>query len=140
MAFSPTPSYAIGTLAVAIGLHALLNPLGEYPRFGLPLERAGARDVSKDSPYDSDKEGAVSPLVYIKANREISFGLGYLIFQYQRNDDAITALAGICSLAGLTDAIVVWRYGGALGRKKAWGHALAFVGLGWWSVWRFRQS
>lgn len=141
MPFSPVPAYVVGALAVAMGLHALLNPVGEYPRFGLPLETVKSSDVGKkDSIRESGKEGVVSPLIYVKANREISFGLGFLILQSQGNDDAITTLAGICSLAGLTDAIVVWRYGGALGEKRAWGHALAFVGLGWWSVWRFQQG
>lgn len=142
MAFSPIPSYIIGCLGIALGLHALVNPRGEYPRFGLPLEpgKAAGNNGRNESGHKTGEAGVTSPLIYIKASREASFGLGLIALQWQGNDDGISTLAGILSLAGLTDAIVVWRCGGPQRRHKVWGHALAFVCLAWWSVWRFRHA
>jgi hypothetical protein len=142
MSFSPIYPYILGSLSIGLGLHALLNPWGEYPRFGLPLESSKETGGinGKDATRQSGEIGTVSPLMYFKASREFSYGLGLIAFQYQGNDDAITTLIAICSLAGLTDAIVVWRHGGARRRGKVWGHAFAFAGLAWWSVSRFRHA
>ncbi|KAB8229768.1 hypothetical protein ETB97_001864 [Aspergillus alliaceus] len=130
-AFSPIPAYVIGTLCLALGINGLSRPSDEYKRFGLPLEKSttGHRRTIPTS-------GSVSPLMYLKGIREVTYGLALLAMQYQRQEVAITTLVAIFSLAGLGDGLVVWFFGGDELKKKAFGHWVTFVGFTGWSWWR----
>ncbi|KAI1765226.1 hypothetical protein GGR53DRAFT_279615 [Hypoxylon sp. FL1150] len=126
----PPIPYLLGAGSIFLGLHCFLNPRQEYLRFGLPLEPA-PRLKNRNTPPDV---GIVSPLIYLKGIREITYGLTLIILQYNRQMRALTAMLGIISLAGLLDGIVVWKYGGPKLRRKAYGHWFAFVGLAGWSL------
>ncbi|KAL4967036.1 DUF4267 domain-containing protein [Aspergillus stella-maris] len=144
-AFSPLPTYIVGTLCIALGVNAFIFPEKEYPRFGLPLEPpAPASESASASSTDSTSSittndiqprGTVSPLIYIKSVREITYGLALIALQRQGQEKAVTILAGVISLAGLGDGFVVWilvadRRGTAINH---WGTFFAFVG---WAIWR----
>lgn len=123
------PAYVIGAACIGIGLNAFFNPAGEYARFGLPLEPPKTVGAAT-------KNGTVSPLmIYTKSVRDLTYGLAFVALQYQRNESALTTFAGIVSVAGLVDGLVVRAYGGA--RKwKQWGHFFAFGAIAGWSLWR----
>lgn len=122
------PAYVFGTLSVGLGINALCRPAAEYPRFGLPLEQP-----RPNAPGD---DAFVSPLMYLKGIREVSYGLLLIALQYQGQDTAITTLAAVLASAGLADGFVVWLCGGRERRQKAWGHWGAFVALGSWAWYR----
>ncbi|KAI1082898.1 hypothetical protein F5B20DRAFT_488754 [Whalleya microplaca] len=144
----PIPTYALGTLCLGLGLHSFLAPKREYARFGLPLEQtskphrrpsSSARKAGGVATAVSEN-GAVSPLVYLKAVREVTYGLSLILLQYAgASDAAVTITTAVISLAGLGDGLVVWAYGGADGRKRAWGHWAAFLGLSGWAWWRAKR-
>ncbi|KAL3464843.1 hypothetical protein BJX64DRAFT_286030 [Aspergillus heterothallicus] len=113
--FSPVPAYTIGALSLGLGAHSFLRPSEEYERFGLPRES--------------------SPLMYVKAIRESTYGLALIALQHQGHDDALTTLAAVVSLAGLADGILIWTHGGLL-RQKAFGHWAFFVLVAGWVWWR----
>ncbi|OKL62559.1 hypothetical protein UA08_02946 [Talaromyces atroroseus] len=124
-----TSIYIAGTLCLALGLNSFLRPTHEYPRFGLPLE------TQTGTPSPSSKtNGSISPLVYIKAIRETTYGLALIVLQYQGQEQAVTSLLAVLSLAGLGDGFVVWNYGQL--KTKALGHWVAFVGFLGWAWWR----
>ncbi|CEL01501.1 hypothetical protein ASPCAL01083 [Aspergillus calidoustus] len=148
--FSPLPTYLIGTLCLTLGVNGLFRPEAEYPRFGLPLEpppalttttttRSGTsnRSTSLSGPPSptATSTGTVSPLIYLKSIREITYGLALLALQYQGEERAITTLAAVISLAGLGDGFVVWAFGGER-RGTALNHWGTFVGLLGWAAWR----
>lgn len=157
-AYSPIHSYAVGALGLGLGLHALLRPREEYPRFGLPLEGAGAPPASnKEDRIHNDKTAtpttttaaahAVSPFIYVKAIREATYGLALIGLEYQGDKAGATTLIGIIALAALGDGWIVWVYGGDGGGddnenskkrrgKKAAGHWVGGVLLGAWGAWR----
>ncbi|KAH6645149.1 hypothetical protein BKA67DRAFT_542126 [Truncatella angustata] len=116
-------SYIVGLISLALGTHASANPRGECPRFGLNLgsaikilwTRTWSWEITRATPTWKEKS----------------------LLLYTCNDDAITTLVGIYSLAGLTDAIVVWRHGGPQRRNIVWAHALDFVRPASWTIWRF---
>ncbi|CAM1507155.1 Fc.00g067960.m01.CDS01 [Cosmosporella sp. VM-42] len=114
---SPIPAYVLGVGSILLGLHAYISPTSEYPRFGLPLEHSA----------NTGDEGYASPLMYLKAIREATYGLALVALQYQGYDGAVTTLAAVLSLAGLGDGFVVWNFGGEELRVKAWGHWAPFV-------------
>ncbi|PYI35967.1 hypothetical protein BP00DRAFT_432723 [Aspergillus indologenus CBS 114.80] len=122
------PAYLIGTLSIALGLNAIFRPAAEYPRFGLPLE-AGHHTP----PHQSS---SVSPLMYLKGIREVSYGLLLVGLQSQGQEPAITTLAAVMACVGLADGVVVWCCGGAERRQKAWGHWGTFVVMGAWAWYR----
>ncbi|KAI1773448.1 hypothetical protein F4818DRAFT_422610 [Hypoxylon cercidicola] len=128
---SPPFAYVLGVGSVFLGLHCFVRPRREYGRFGLPLESAPRQ---KDTP--PPHAGHASPLMHLKGIREITYGLALGTLQYLGQEDALTAVAGIFSLAGLVDGIVVWLNGGPALRRKAFGHWGAFVALAGWSWWR----
>ncbi|KUI52789.1 hypothetical protein VP1G_00288 [Cytospora mali] len=152
-AFAPAHSYVLGTALVGLGLHAFFRPTQEYARFGLPLE---STSTNTDPPrtkkttagrgrrpnYNNDnrltgKDGSASPLIWLKGVREISYGLALVALQYQGISTGVTTVAGVLALAAVGDGFVVWFHGGEKpGRKKAWGHWAAAVGLGSWAAWR----
>ncbi|KAL4998255.1 hypothetical protein BDV10DRAFT_167600 [Aspergillus recurvatus] len=137
--FSPLPTYLIGALCLTLGINSLFRAETEYPRFGLPLEPpASTTTTSNWNPSTSDSDsarGTVSPLIYLKSIREITYGLALVALQYQGEEKAITTLAGVVSLAGLGDGFVVWTFGGER-RRTAMNHWGTFVGLLSWAVWR----
>jgi hypothetical protein len=114
-AFSPTPAYSLGALLIGIGAHSFLRPLEEYERFGLPRES--------------------SPLMYLKAIRESTYGLALIALQHQGHDNALTTVAAVVSLAGLADGFVIRTHGGPL-KWKAFGHWAFFVVVAGWAWWR----
>lgn len=128
------PTYIVGTLCVALGLNCFLRPFNEYPRFGLPLEASPATSTANSKP-----SGSISPLVYLKGIREASYGLALMVLQYQGQEQAVTSVLAIMSLAGLVDGFVVWNHGGEL-KTKAVGHWASFVGLLGWAWWRTTSS
>ncbi|OOF94010.1 hypothetical protein ASPCADRAFT_209253 [Aspergillus carbonarius ITEM 5010] len=130
--FSPVPAYVLGTLILALGIHAIARPGPEYPRFGLPFESAAAVSTRTKHP----PPGAVSPLMYLKGIRESSYGLALIALQYQGQDTALTTFAAILALTALADGLLVWTHGGDTLKMKAFGHWVTFVGLAGWSWWR----
>ncbi|KAI0842589.1 hypothetical protein F5Y06DRAFT_258020 [Hypoxylon sp. FL0890] len=128
-------TYFIGAGSIALGLHCILRPKQEYARFGLPLEPAPRRS-SRSQKHGIPDEGQPSPLIHLKGIREATYGLALITLQYLGQDEAVTVLNGIISLAGLGDGIVIWLYGGNKYRKKAFEHVGAFVALSGWSLWR----
>lgn len=140
-AYSPIHAYAIGAVGIGLGLHACLRPRQEYPRFGLRLESAQPphprEKASIATPEKSNPDaGSVSPLIYLKAIRESSYGLALIGLQLQDNAAGVTTVAACVALAALGDGFVVWYHGGREARRKAWGHWAAFVGLAGWTGWR----
>ncbi|KAL4935596.1 hypothetical protein BDV06DRAFT_206705, partial [Aspergillus oleicola] len=138
--FSSLPTYLIGALCLALGISGFIRPETEYPRFGLPLEPPASTTPSTPTTSTNNIErerGTVSPLIYIKSIREITYGLALIFLQYQGQEKAITTLAGIFSLAGLGDGFVVWIFGGEE-KWTAFNHWGTFVGLLGWAVWRGR--
>ncbi|RDW70675.1 DUF4267 domain-containing protein [Aspergillus mulundensis] len=95
-AFSPIPAYTLGVLSIGLGANSFLRPSEEYERFGLP----------RDSP--------ASPLMYIKAIRESTYGVALIALQYQGHEDALTTVAAVVSLAALADGFLVRAHGGTL--------------------------
>ncbi|KAL4877030.1 hypothetical protein BJY04DRAFT_222529 [Aspergillus karnatakaensis] len=94
---SPLPAYLIGTLCLALGVNGLFRPEEEYPRFGLPLEppapASTGTTITSASPNASRRTrssltstgngtGTVSPLIYLKSIREITYGLALVALQY----------------------------------------------------------
>ncbi|KAJ5690478.1 hypothetical protein N7462_004870 [Penicillium macrosclerotiorum] len=136
--FSPTPSYLLGSLSLAIGLHCLLRPSDEYHRFGIPLENTAS--ISNPDTKSLTTSGTLSVLMYLKGIREISYGLALIALQFWELELAVTLIATILSLASLGDGFVVWSYGGKTLQKKAFGHWIAFVGFAAWSGWRILTS
>jgi hypothetical protein len=147
--FSPLPAYCIGTLCLALGVNGLFRPEAEYPRFGLPLEppaltnttttassgRSASAHPSPSPRPTGASTGTVSPLIYLKSIREITYGLALVALQYQGEERAITTLAAMISLAGLGDGFVVWNFGGER-KGTALNHWGTFVGLLGWAAWR----
>ncbi|KAJ5587140.1 uncharacterized protein N7459_002905 [Penicillium hispanicum] len=131
--FSPFPSYVVGGLCLALGSNAILRPVHEYERFGLPLESTTSGVGRRSQP---PLAGAASPLMYLKGIREITYGLALISLQYAEQDDAVTILAAVLSFAGLGDGFVVWGYGGDKLKKNAFGHWITFVGFAGWAWWR----
>ncbi|QMW46853.1 hypothetical protein COH20_001970 [Aspergillus flavus] len=134
--FSPIPAYALGTLTLALGCNALARPGPEYPRFGLPFESAASPASTHGNNKRTLPPGAVSPLMYIKGIREMSYGLTLLALQYYRQETAVTIFAAVCALVGLADGFVVWANGGKALRMKAFGHWITCLGFGGWAWWR----
>ncbi|KAL4947126.1 hypothetical protein BDW69DRAFT_178994 [Aspergillus filifer] len=139
---SPLPTYIIGTLCIALGVNGFTSPEKEYPRFGLPLEppapeSASSRTSTLNANTTAQLRGTVSPLIYIKCVREITYGLALIALQYQGQEKATTTLAGVISLAGLGDGFVVWIFGGErIGTAiNHWG---TFIALAGWAFWRSR--
>ncbi|PSR75969.1 hypothetical protein BD289DRAFT_379019 [Coniella lustricola] len=148
-AYSPSTVYAIGLSSVGLGLHALFRPRQEYGRFGLPLEAAHDRpawphassgQLSKEPRQlfseTASQSSQVSPLIYLKGIRELTYGLILLGLQFEGDAAGVTITSGVLALAGLADGLVVWYHGGKENRHKAWGHWLAFASLGSWAGWR----
>ncbi|KAE8153696.1 hypothetical protein BDV25DRAFT_136635 [Aspergillus avenaceus] len=125
------PVYLVGSLCVALGLNCFARPAHEYERFGLPLESATPtrRRTTPDL-------GIVSPLIYLKGIREVTYGLTLIGLQFWGVATGVTVALAAFSLAGLGDAVVVWRYGGNQLRNKALGHGVTFVGMMGWAWWR----
>lgn len=137
-ASSPINAYVVGLGLHAMGLHALLRPRQEYARLGLHLESA--------QPHQKDHQGAeiskqsavdVSPLIYIKGIRDVTYGLALVGLQYQGNAAGVTTVTAVVALAALGDGLVIWFRGRRDGRRKAVEHwAVGFLGLGSWAAWR----
>ncbi|OJI96544.1 hypothetical protein ASPVEDRAFT_78310 [Aspergillus versicolor CBS 583.65] len=114
-AFNPLPAYAFGAVLLGIGAHSFLRPTKEYERFGIPRHP--------------------SPLIYVKAIRESTYGLAAIALQYQGHDDALTTVVAVTSLAGLADGFLIRAHGGPL-KSKAFGHWAFFVITAGWAWWR----
>lgn len=119
MAFSPAPSYILGTACIGRGIMAALTPRNEYGRMG--LRSPGAE---------------VSPLMYLKALREVSYGLTLATLEHQGNSAAVTTFSAILSLVRIGDGLVVWLYGGEELKWKALGHWITGAGFLGWVIWR----
>lgn len=135
--FSPFNTYIVGLGLNAMGFHALLRPRQEYARFGLPLD--SAQSLAKGGPQTTEilVASPISPLIYAKGIREITYGLALIGLQYQGNVAGVTTVAAIIALAALGDGFVVWLHGGNRGKRKAVENWVAgFLGMGCWAGWR----
>ncbi|KAI1775478.1 hypothetical protein F4818DRAFT_50934 [Hypoxylon cercidicola] len=135
--FSLAPAYVLGTACLGRGLMALFSPQKEYGHVGLPLESQVAATPST-IPSDSGG-GLVSPLMYFKGIREISYGLVLVALQRQGSEGALTTFAAVLSLVRLGDGLVVWLYGGEKLRWKALGHWITGVEFIGWVAWRWNR-
>jgi hypothetical protein len=117
--FSPVPAYLAGALCISLGVNGMVHPEADSPRFGLPLDGAS-------------ETGTVSPLIYVKGMRETTYGFVLVALHTRTKKQPITTVAAVISLVGLSDGLVVWRYGGNR-RTKAWNHWGAFLIFAAWS-------
>ncbi|KAH7241590.1 hypothetical protein BKA59DRAFT_478853 [Fusarium tricinctum] len=125
--FSSIPSYILGGACVGRGIMALFSPRKEYGHVGLLLEPS----------RNTNETGAVSPLMYFKGLREISYGLTLMALQWQSNESAVTTFSAILSLVRIGDGLVVWMHGGDELRYKAAGHWITGLGFIGWVIWRW---
>ncbi|KAH8672380.1 hypothetical protein BGZ61DRAFT_459221 [Ilyonectria robusta] len=135
--FSPIPAYALGAACFGRGVMGVLSPREEYGHVGLPLES----HICTSPPATADggsTSGFVSPLMYFKGIREISYGLTMMALQRQGNEDALTTVAAVLTLVRFGDGLVVWLYGGEKLRFRAWGHWITSAGFLGWVMWRWR--
>lgn len=98
---------------------------------GLPLEAP--------SPVEDASSGLVSPLMYYKGIREISYGATMVALQQQGLDRALTTFLGIISLVRFGDGLVVWLHGGPERRYRAWGHWITGAVFAGWVSWRWTR-
>ncbi|CAH0044957.1 unnamed protein product [Clonostachys solani] len=120
--YSPFPAYIFGAACVSRGVMASLSPRAEYGHMGLPLEAPG--------PVEDASTGLVSPLMYYKGIREISYGATMVALQQQGLDKALTTFG---------DGLVVWLHGGPELRYKAWGHWITGAVFAGWVSWRWTR-
>ena len=140
--FSSIPSYLLGTIFTASGIISFVPPSTEYQTFGFPLPTSTSipiHHLSDTKPPSSARTPppapTISPYVYAKGMRDLTYGLTYFIFQLHGQVSAITTFTGIVCIAGFVDGLLVWRFGGGL-RGKAKEHFAAVVVLGSWAGWR----
>lgn len=129
--YSPFPAYIFGAACVSRGVMASLWPRAEYDHMGLPLEAP--------SPVEDASSGLVSPLMYYKGIREISYGATMVALQQQGLDRALTTFLGIISLVRFGDGLVVWLHGGPERRYRAWGHWITGAVFAGWVSWRWTR-
>lgn len=110
---------------------ATFTPRGEYGRVGLRLE-------GHDSHGKEEGTGTVSPLMYFKALREVSYGATLVALQYQGNERAVTTFAAILAVVRVGDGTVIWLNGGEELKWNAVGHWITGVGFFAWVLWRSR--
>jgi hypothetical protein len=122
---TPWPAYLVGTACIGRGCFAILGPRSEYPRIGLALEAS-----HPDSPTSSS--GQISPLIFFKGVREISYGLTILLLQRQGLDEALTTFALVLAGVRVADGAVVWWKGGEGLRYKSIGHFLTGAMMVYW--------
>lgn len=123
--FAPAYGYVFGTVVLGLGLNAARAPFRELPRFGFPYE-------TKTTDKSQGRLGGVSPLIYIKSNREVSYGLMLIALQYQGNEAAVATVAALVGAVALNDALVIWLHTSDELRHKAWGHGIfGVVFLAW---------
>ncbi|OTB01388.1 hypothetical protein M426DRAFT_25692 [Hypoxylon sp. CI-4A] len=133
--FSPIPAYFLGAACFMRGIMAIFLPREEYDNMGLPLEPGFPGKHDDDI---SRRNDSVSPLMYFKGLRELTFGASLVAFRWQGHERALTTFTAILSLTRLGDGLVVWLNGGEELRLKAVGHWITAAGFGWWALWRSR--
>ncbi|KPM40538.1 hypothetical protein AK830_g6027 [Neonectria ditissima] len=102
--FSSIPSYVLGSACFGRGVMAILSPRKEYGHVGLQLEHSAAITPKSTRP-DPTNSGLVSPLMYFKGIREISYGLALMALQWQGNEEAVTTFAAVLSLVRIGDGL-----------------------------------
>ncbi|KAF4455891.1 hypothetical protein FALBO_15531 [Fusarium albosuccineum] len=117
-AIAPIYAYVLGTICAGVGLNCIRDPAAEMPRFGRVATRL---------------QGA-SPLVYVKGRGEFGVGIALLALQYQDNKPAVTTMAAVIALMGISDALIVWFNSGAKMRHKALGHGCFGVIFAAWAI------
>ncbi|KAF7564064.1 hypothetical protein G7046_g52 [Stylonectria norvegica] len=130
--FPPFPSYVLGAACCVRGMMALFSLKNGYAHMGLPLEFPPPSHGAPDS-----TRGLVSPLMYLKGIREISYGVTLIVLQQQGNELAVTTFAAILSLVRFGDGLVVWFNAGERLRFMAWGHWITSFGFVGWVAWRW---
>ncbi|KAM0498253.1 hypothetical protein ACHAP8_006337 [Fusarium lateritium] len=118
----------LGAACVGRGIMALFSPRAEYGHVGLLLEPG----------KKSSKTGSVSPLMYFKGIREMSYGMTLMALQWQGNESAVTTFSAILSVVRIGDGLVVWMNGGDELRYKAVGHWITGLWFAGWVIWRLR--
>ncbi|KAI5458723.1 hypothetical protein BGZ63DRAFT_51564 [Mariannaea sp. PMI_226] len=139
--FSPYPAYILGAACCGRGLMAILQPRSEYGHVGLLLEPkhpAVTDDAPTPSRVDGASNGSVSPLMYFKGIRELSYGATMMALQWQGFENALMTFAAILSLVRFGDGLVVWLYGGKELKWRAMGHWITGAGFVGWVAWRWR--
>jgi hypothetical protein len=138
------PAYLLGTAFLGLGLQGLRAPETAYATFGLPApppppkpEHPGNITTRATilTPQQAAR-AAASPFVHAKAARDLTFGILYLVFQYQGDERAVNTLMAAMTLVGGLDGTIVWVFGGEELRDKAWAHWAGSVALGAWAVTR----
>ncbi|RGP75032.1 hypothetical protein FLONG3_5868 [Fusarium longipes] len=125
--FSCIPSHVLGAACVGRGIMALFSPRAEYGHMGILLEPGKI----------PSEAGSVSPLMYFKAIREISYGATLMALQWQGSESAVTTFSAILSIVRISDGLVVWVHGGDELRYKAAGHWITALGFLGWVIWRW---
>jgi len=149
--FSPIPAYLFGSLFIALGTVAIISPQKDYEIFGLPsppkISNHG-NDASAIPPTsspllkkssgspDTVGDALVSPYVYAKGIRDVTYGLTYVLLQAQGQEVAITLFSGVVCVAAIGDGLIVWFCGGENLKSKAWGHWGSLAPLLGWIGWR----
>ncbi|KAL2202122.1 hypothetical protein CC79DRAFT_1338217 [Sarocladium strictum] len=128
------PAVLVGTACIGRGCFAILGPRSEYPRIGLALEPSSPPPPTSKSPSSSaaPKAGSISPLIYFKGIRELSYGLTILLLQYQGLDEALTTLTLVLAGVRVADGLVIALRGGEGVRYKCIGHFLTGAMMGFW--------
>ncbi|KAF4985417.1 hypothetical protein FDECE_16569 [Fusarium decemcellulare] len=127
-ATAPIYAYVLGTICAGVGLNCIRDPAAEMPRFGLPMDNADLRKGAQ-----SRLQGA-SPLVYVKGRGEFGVGIALLALQYQDNKPAVTTMAAVIAMMGISDALIVWFNSGEKMRHKALGHGCFGVLFAAWAI------
>lgn len=137
---SPIPSYVLGSVFIGFGILGIVSPKKDYEVFGLPLESPSPTpSLSDEKTVSAPGDGTISPYVYAKGLRDLTYGLLYCRLQAQGHDAAITTLTGILCLTALGDGLIVWLCGGDKLKGKAWAHWGTLIGLAAWVGWRVYQ-
>ncbi|PVH68755.1 hypothetical protein DL98DRAFT_662032 [Cadophora sp. DSE1049] len=131
--FSPIPSYVLGTFFALSGIISFLSPTTEYKIFGFPLPTTPVAPSPSASSASTPPTPQISPYVYAKGIRDLTYGLTVFIFQLQGQEPAITTFTCIVCLAGFVDGVLVWRFGGGW-QGKAMDHWGAVTVLGSWAM------
>ena len=95
-------AFLFSSAATSIGVYAFTAPASAAVLFGLPSHTK-------------------SPFFQAKGARDITLGLAYALFARQRNISAIKTLMICHIITGVTDSVVVWRFGD---RERSWGHII----------------
>jgi Domain of unknown function (DUF4267) len=115
-------AYLLGAAAISVGMLPFISPSKAEEVFGIPP----ASSPSDPSQHPITLQ-STSPFLVAKGARDITLGLCYVAFAYQKDFRALRTLMVAHGFTGAVDSILVWR----LGRSdKALGHGLGTLCMG----------